>query len=215
MDEMNEIRAFLKSGKPQECRNFLESYFDKSGYDRLSSLMIRLYIITDVYLAAEHAAADWNVDEAGFEKQFGNPDEAAEKLNTLTKILDYYENMFRVCIGWRDRTDHSETCASIEKAKYYVRDHFNDPELTLGKTASAVGLSPAYFSSMFGRYEGVSFITYLNNLRLNEAEKQLRNTDSSVSEIADDVGFRDYRYFSLKFKNHTGETPSAFRKEHK
>ena len=72
-------------------------------------------------------------------------------------------------------------------------------------------LNPSYFSSIFKKEVGVSFSNYLNKIRIEQSKLLLKNTDSSIVEIALEVGFEDQSYFSKVFKNLTKMTPKQYR----
>ena len=63
---------------------------------------------------------------------------------------------------------------------------------------------------MFKKAVGTNFVDYLTRVRIERAKELLCCTSLQVSEIADQVGFRDYRYFSQIFKKYTGYTPREF-----
>ena len=54
---------------------------------------------------------------------------------------------------------------------------------------------------------------YINRLRINQAKELLTNTDMSVFEIAEAVGFSDQNYFGRVFKKQTGTSPKKYIKE--
>ena len=65
---------------------------------------------------------------------------------------------------------------------------------------------------MYSKKEvGVSFSNYLNKIRIEQSKLLLKNTDSSIVEIAMEVGFEDQSYFSKVFKNLTKMTPKQYR----
>ena len=59
---------------------------------------------------------------------------------------------------------------------------------------------------MYSKEVGVSFSNYLNKIRIEQSKLLLKNTDSSIVEIAMEVGFEDQSYFSKVFKNLTKMT---------
>jgi two-component system response regulator YesN len=85
-----------------------------------------------------------------------------------------------------------------------------DGDLSLRAVAEAVGLSPSYFSAAFKREMKENFSDYLTKVRIRRAKELLCCTTKLIYEIAYDVGFRDYRYFSQIFKKQTGQTPRQF-----
>ena len=74
-----------------------------------------------------------------------------------------------------------------------------------------MNFTPTYFSSLFKKEMGVNFVTYLTEIRVEKAKTLLCCTNKKVYEIAYEVGFGDYRYFSQIFKKHTGLTPQEFK----
>ncbi|MNE93692.1 HTH-type transcriptional regulator YesS [compost metagenome] len=57
----------------------------------------------------------------------------------------------------------------------------------------------------------MSFISYLNHIRVNKAEEMLLNTDKSIIDIALDCGFTNVRTFNRVFKQFRHNTPSSLR----
>lgn len=96
-------------------------------------------------------------------------------------------------------------------AAEYILDHYAE-NLTLEEVAQAVGKSKNYFSSLFKREMGMSFVDYLTQVRIQAARKLLETTDLLTYQVAEAVGFRDYRYFSTVFKKLTGRSPASYRK---
>lgn len=84
--------------------------------------------------------------------------------------------------------------------------------LTLRELGKKYYINSSYLGQIFRKKYGQSFKDYLNNHRINEAGKQLLNTDKKISQIAEDVGYRDTDYFICKFIELKGCSPSRFRK---
>ncbi|MDF2802634.1 MAG: AraC family transcriptional regulator [Anaerocolumna sp.] len=73
-------------------------------------------------------------------------------------------------------------------------------------------ISTAHLSRAFKKVTGLSYIEYLNNLRVNEAQKLLTETNLSIFEIAERVGYQNSTHFGRIFKSITGSSPREFRK---
>lgn len=93
----------------------------------------------------------------------------------------------------------------------YLKEHFCE-ENRLEYIASKAVMSPTYFSYVFKLMTGKTYIEYLNELRINEAMNQLKNTDKSITEICLSVGFNHLGHFTRMFRKRTGVTPSQYRK---
>lgn len=99
----------------------------------------------------------------------------------------------------------------IRVAKQFILEHLGDP-LALEDVSSAVGFNASYFSTLFKKETGESFVEYLSKMRMNRAKELLKETDLPVSEICRQVGYVDLKYFSKCFVKATGIKPAEFRK---
>ncbi|WP_252315957.1 response regulator [Sinobaca sp. H24] len=82
------------------------------------------------------------------------------------------------------------------------------------KIAEEHFITPNYFSMLFKQETGMSFSDYLNTVRVNKASSLLIETSNRVFEIAEFVGYREYKYFVKVFKKYKGVTPTHFRNMH-
>lgn len=74
------------------------------------------------------------------------------------------------------------------------------------------GYNETYFCRRFKAATGITVMKYIQILRLEQAQKLLRNTDDEIGDIAWKCGFSDVGYFSNCFKKNFGYTPSGFRR---
>ncbi|MEY8352315.1 AraC family transcriptional regulator [Lachnospiraceae bacterium 54-53] len=93
----------------------------------------------------------------------------------------------------------------------YMRENY-DQELKLEEVAGRFGFSSTYLSRIFRKYAQVNYRTYLIDLRVKYAVRELINTDHEIGEIAMNHGFPDSRAFSKAFKKRYGHLPSEYRK---
>ena len=98
----------------------------------------------------------------------------------------------------------------ISDALAYLHRSYALP-LTVQELAAQAHLSPGRFRTLFRARTGMSPAAYLLALRMNHARSLLAQTDLTVREIAESVGFPDQLYFSRQFRRYTGLTPSACR----
>ena len=66
-------------------------------------------------------------------------------------------------------------------------------------------------SAVFSNKVGLSFVEYITKKRMAKAKILLRNTSKKSGEIANEIGYKDPRYFSFVFKKNQGCTPSQYR----
>ena len=102
---------------------------------------------------------------------------------------------------------------TIRKACMYFRENLNT-NVNIEQLAKELNVGYSYFRQMFRKYTGISPTQYHLSLRIQKAKDLLVSTDQSFKEIAIDLGFESYFYFSRIFKDKTGKSPMEFRKEH-
>jgi len=102
--------------------------------------------------------------------------------------------------------------SSIISAIEYIDSNL-DKRLTLDQVSSKVYLSDYYFSKLFKRETGLSFSVYLNARKIQKAMILLKESDKSVNDISDNLGFTRLSYFSQTFKKYTGYAPTKYRTE--
>jgi two-component system, response regulator YesN len=83
--------------------------------------------------------------------------------------------------------------------------------LSLEILAKEVFISPTYLSYLFKQCQGISFVDYLNKVRLVKASELLKSSNMKTYEVSSAVGYSDEKYFSYVFKKYTGMTPAQYR----
>ncbi|MCC8027345.1 MAG: response regulator [Clostridium sp.] len=106
------------------------------------------------------------------------------------------------------------TQSFVFKAKEYVSSHYSDEEFSLDNVCRILGVSNSYFSTIFKKETGNSFIGYLTDYRMDRALRMLTETKEKSYIIAKNVGYTDPNYFSYVFKRRFGVSPSKYRMEH-
>lgn len=107
------------------------------------------------------------------------------------------------------------TKSFVARAKEYVHNNYRDEELSLDGVCRVLGVSNSYFSTVFKKKTGNSFIGYLTDYRMDQASRLLIETNDKSYIIARQVGYTDPNYFSYVFKRRFGVSPSRYRTEHK
>ena len=98
----------------------------------------------------------------------------------------------------------------MKAATAYMQKHFRD-NLLLSDVAAHIGLSTNHCGNLFRKSLGVSFHTFLLQLRLKYACQMLTASNIPISTVAEMTGFNTTEYFFMSFKKALGMTPSAYR----
>lgn len=128
-------------------------------------------------------------------------------------VLSGYENWLKDCcyLILKDVLDTSgKQHSAVRKAIVYI-NKFYGQNITLAQIAADVQKSPNYFCYIFKKDTGMSFNEYLNYIRISKAKELLKTSDCMVYEIAEQVGYHDYTYFTKVFKKNCGCSPSEYR----
>lgn len=96
----------------------------------------------------------------------------------------------------------------------YIAEHYAD-KIYIENLSDIIMVSPDYFTKMFKDSIGKTPVDYINGIRINHAMQLLIDSDKSVSEISDEIGFCNANYFNKIFKQYVGNTPLAYRKNNK
>ena len=140
------------------------------------------------------------------------------------ETLRHYFALFLIeaCRGYQLRQQEPERLESgkksihsgqrIKQLCHYLDSHFTEP-IHLDELAHFTGLQKNYLCRIFKAETGQTILNYVIHQRLGQAMLLLRQTDSSVIEIALESGFNDLPHFNRTFLREVGKSPSAYRHE--
>lgn len=100
-----------------------------------------------------------------------------------------------------------------QKASDYVLNHLGE-RITLADIAAYAGYSPDYLAKCFRAETNMSLTEYIIDCRIEKSKQLLLDTDMSIHDISDRLGFSSNSYFSYVFKKYTDATPQEYRKSH-
>lgn len=161
-------------------------------YDKLALQYHNHIRRTGVLTLTEYA--EGNSEEELLEGELLNHEE--EDLDKNTLLNDSLHDLF-------DRIE------KIMNSEFYYRGR----DISLEKLAEVVGSNRTYTSKAINTYSGLSFTSYINKHRIEDAAKILSSVDNEMllGEIAEKVGYNSLSVFSKTFQKETGVTPRQFR----
>ncbi|WNS46664.1 response regulator [Paenibacillus sp. MMS20-IR301] len=112
--------------------------------------------------------------------------------------------------GFYNRLSEKQAGKVVEEMKQQVEAYYNQA-LSLQGIAQSYYMNPDYLSRMFKKATGKNFIDYLTDVRIGKAKELLKLSNYKNYEIAQMVGYEDYRYFSQIFKKKLGMTIGEYR----
>lgn len=209
--ERNAVERFLATGLKAEVADFVEEYFYSLGEQNIQSLLFRQYITMDAYITAASAVEKLGYDSTVMAEECGDFKSMADVFTTTDQTVSYLKHVLETAIGLRDAVSQKKYAQLLEDAKEYIRQNFQNAEISLNTVAASVNLSPNHFSTIFSQEMGQTFVEYLTFVRMEKAKELLRNSTMKTSDIAFEVGYRDAHYFSYIFKKTQECTPREYR----
>jgi len=100
----------------------------------------------------------------------------------------------------------------IQEVKQFIEEHYANAQMSLEWLSEKFGINGKYLSKLFKDEFGLKFVDFLIELRMNEAKRLLSETELSVQEIAEKVGYSSPISFSRSFKKVAGVPPADYRK---
>ena len=132
------------------------------------------------------------------------------------EIIIALERMYGLT-GYGSRQHTSDNVPIIEHprlrdAVLFIEGHYGE-NITLSDISSHSGINHTTLTALMKKELGCTAIEYLAQYRITVSKKQLRFTDVPIKEIANMVGYKTVQHFNRVFKDITGKTPAAFRRE--
>lgn len=98
----------------------------------------------------------------------------------------------------------------IQPAIRYIQQNY-DQDIRLDELSALCNVSSSHFSHIFNKSIGVSFVKYINQLRIERSKELLHATSLSIEEISEQCRFNSSTYFIKVFREYTNMTPKQYR----
>ena len=148
-----------------------------------------------------------SAQEAFFQTRVLKPEQYRAFISMLSAFADHLASLSNE-IAIKESSNNN---GAISKARKFIDKNYSRP-LTLNEAAKTINTSARYFCKIFKKATGMTFVEYVNRLRIEKAKNLLLNPNKRVSEVAFEVGFESLAQFNRSFKKYVGATPTVFRK---
>ena len=129
---------------------------------------------------------------------------------TKTDLIINYEKVVNTILtGTGEEMDIDNL--TVLKVINFIRDNYQK-DITLSEAANLVGVTPEYLSKLFNQKINVNFVVFLRNFRISIAKRMILSGKYRIQEVAEQVGFKDPKYFNKVFKSVCGISPSEYKK---
>ena len=129
----------------------------------------------------------------------------------IFQILCELVRSFRTDISPAEKESSAKYISRLGHITSYVREHYAE-DITLDQIAGEVSLNPDYFTRFFKKYMGMTFLDYVNSVRLEHIARDLLDTDLSIQNLLEKHGFTNYKLFMKMYKSRFNCTPGEMRR---
>lgn len=207
------VDHYLRCGVKDDFDVFFATHIRPIGEIALRLYTIKNYIFMDIVMAAAKLVGELGGDIDTVIPELATVEAILANIETIDQLEGYTYKIFSNALSFRDAQTGGQHIKTIRRAKEYIDEHYQDPDLSLDKIASQVTLSPSYFSMIFSQETCQTFKEYLTEVRIKKAKELLRTSLLNSADVSYAVGYNDPHYFSYVFKKTTGLSPTEYRSQ--
>ena len=213
-DTENHLINFVRSGDYTKAERILKDLFSENFQRRKLPLSVGKCLVFDIISTAIKLLDLLNMD---YDLIFGksNPVEKLLQYETIYQAQDMLLDMFRQICEYINNNKRSHNDELKSAVLGFIDKAYGDEKLSQTMIADHFGISPNYLSNFFHEQVGEKMSAYISSIRVNKAKELLRQTDSSISQIAEAVGFGSDLSLIRVFKKIEGLTPGQYRQQSK
>lgn len=188
-------------------------YLKKELNQRMKMRILDGEMLKDVHREIQQAVYA-HLAEQGIQVTLLMNDEAsvqiAEKAHqSVIDMIRWVNYLLEKVFDYENEVQKQKTM--IDKIHAYIQEHYKE-NIGRNEIGAEFYLVPEYLAKMYKKKTGKTLKDYINEYRLEQAKLLLRDPFRRVSEVAGEVGFDNFSYFSTLFKKYMGMTPNEYRK---
>lgn len=207
IEELQLLRTFIMNYDKGQLKTYFYEKTNQIKDKRFSPKVVKdwaIKLVLDIKLSLKNLA--------DFEGETFNA--MTSRLLQETENIDEMEKtLIEICIQFMQHVNKVKEVSQNEdvvNAKRFVRSHL-DKKISLKDVATYLHFNPSYFSRMFKKETGETFVEFVTRTKMEKAMELLDYTTKSVEQIAMVLGFTSKSYFVRTFKKHTGLAPIEYK----
>ncbi|MBE6014298.1 MAG: response regulator [Lachnospiraceae bacterium] len=205
------IEKYLRNGTEAELDGFVDLYMEEFTKDALTSEIMRQYLIMDIFVTVMSFCEKMDIADGDFKAEAENIRNTMQRQESMGHLSASLKKLLSMAVSARDGSSAKRYVDVITRAQSIIGEQYMQEDISLNTVADMVGMSPSYFSSVFSREVGKTFVEYLTEIRMDKAKELLICSAMKTSDIGHKVGYKDSHYFSYIFKKKQGCSPKEYR----
>jgi len=207
--EEKEIMDCIRTLDSEKLNSVLDRMYVKlagseADYKDIKNICLRLITIAEIQLE------ELGVDYGNQNKRQLDHYVDIEKYETVEDIKEWNKGIFHTIINAIQSSKNDKFKGIVKVAMQYSHEHYYE-DIGVEHIAAITYVTPNYFSRVFKKEMGRSYTEWLNTVRLDKAKVLLKDLKLKVYEVAEEVGYNDYKIFTHNFKKYVGCTPKEYR----
>lgn len=207
---ISEIIKRIKMGEAEPLQEAIQKFIAQLSGNKVSLQKYRILIMELITVIFRFGSNN----QLNLEEIFGENSDVYTQVMQLESMEAVSEWLNEKCLKMQKQVlnERQDTTKSfVTRAIEYVREHYSDQDLSIETICSYLNVSAAYFSTVFKKETGKTFINYLTDYRMEEALNLLLTQNEKTYIISEKVGYSDPNYFSYVFKKQFGMSPSKYK----
>lgn len=211
----NEQKAIncIKSGDYVQAVNVLNEVLDISEEGKHMSLPLVKLLVFNILSTLMRAYEEIGMDN---HEELFDKEEIYNRVVNCTGIGQVQEEVEKTLKQFEAVVAASGTKNSFvaKKAKDYIDENFTNSDISVSNVADMLNITSNYMSQVFKKEYGIGLLEYLSTLRIQKVCQMLVDTNLSLEQIAQEVGFSNARALSRSFAKQKGVNPGKYRLIH-
>lgn len=209
-EHRSQLLLNMRTADETEVRNIIKQVFAKMRDEGIHHEIFTVVCIEMIAVCMEYTV------EVGLSIKDILPDSKFNIIGDIqsAKSIDDIENrvmsIFKYTLDMVKKNRNSKASKLIEEVKRYIKDNYQDSELTIDDIAKNLFINYTHLCFIFKRETGVTINEYLTEYRINKAKELFDSGDALVLDVATRVGYADANYFGKCFKKFFGLAPSKY-----
>lgn len=205
-EQENELLSYLRMGDYLNVQYMLDEIVSTMKNEPISLETIKC-IYFDIINTAIKVADELDVDHNILNNVLPDLSEGT----TLDEVYVCVCNFYREVCDIVNDAKNSSNIELRDSIVEYINENYSDPMLSVDSIADEFSKSSSYVSRFFKEQMGYSLTEYIHRVRLDRAKQLLADTDDTIAQIGEIVGYNSPHNFSRVFKRYEQVTPTQYR----
>ena len=201
------VIAVLSGGKAEEIKHFIDLYIgeDQANY---SENYVKRFIYSLINLL-ELRLLDLNLD---LNNIISRKDLWAKlsRFETIVDIKQWIANIILLICNEVNSQQYTKNFKITSAIKEYIAENYQK-HLTIDTIAENIHFSGTHANNIFKSETGKTILEHLTEFRMEKAKELLKQPDSKIYVVAQEVGYINKSHFCMLFKQYTGLMPNEFK----